>query len=43
MTFKEKNTLAELLGNKIFIQRAPDKRFPSLSGQVPKYWICLPT
>ena len=40
-SFKKEGTLAELLVNKIFIETGPDKRFPSLSGQVPKRRICL--
>lgn len=40
-SFKKEDTLAELLVNKIFIEIGPDKRFPSLSGQVPKRRICL--
>lgn len=36
MAVLKEDTLAELLVNKIFIEIGPDKRFPSLSGQVPK-------
>ena len=42
-SFKNKDTLAELLVNKIFIEIEPDERFPSLCGQVPKHRICLRT